>query len=224
MRHDTQGLRFTPNRVSRWSFALVGLAWMLPHAVVQGAPSLDDDDAAAPAVVEVKAVAGARVDIDGAFHGGAPVEVLVPAGEHRIQVTAPGYHPWRASVEIEPRARVTVTPDLLPVEAVVEPPLPVRRSASGRPSLRPGVLLATPRTRVFLDKPAPTDASALMKGAPHHADATAFMPAHPKAPAASEEVFLSTPARIFLPARPTADRDSPSDPSGDGSGVFMPTR
>jgi hypothetical protein len=55
--------------------------------------------------------AGARVRIDGKFEGNAPVELVLPAGTHTVDVTQSGYEPLssKAVVKADGRADVRLT-------------------------------------------------------------------------------------------------------------------
>ncbi len=73
--------------------------------------------AATVGTVEVRALEGARVEIDGEDRGEAPVHVELPLGEHRVRVTAAGHHPWQTTIEVSPGANAAVKAELAPAEA-----------------------------------------------------------------------------------------------------------
>ncbi len=50
--------------------------------------------------VEFKAIAGARVEVDGVDMGPAPLTAPLPVGTHRVKITAPGYVPWEETIDI----------------------------------------------------------------------------------------------------------------------------
>ncbi len=50
----------------------------------------------------------ARVSIDGKPVGNAPIELVLPAGTHDIDVTSPGYEPLRSKAVVKPDARADV--------------------------------------------------------------------------------------------------------------------
>ncbi|MEX1363377.1 MAG: PEGA domain-containing protein [Nannocystaceae bacterium] len=193
-------------RSGQWRFVLIGLGWLLPFAEIHGAASSPELEASlAPAILEVRADHGARVDIDGATYGQAPVEVRVPAGEHRIEVFAAGYHPWRATVQLGAQSRVTMITDLLAEESPADDRS--GRVSKGAPG-RAGVFLPTPRRRVFMAQMKAADASALLASAPKGTGSSALLPSRP-APQPEQSVFLPTAApRTFLPrTRPSRPAD-----------------
>lgn len=67
--------------------------------------------------VEIQAVAGARVQIDGEDRGEVPISVELPLGKHRVKVTAPGHHPWQTTIDVKPGANAAVTAELVEAEA-----------------------------------------------------------------------------------------------------------
>jgi hypothetical protein len=86
--------------------------------------------------VEVRAVAGARVEVDGEDRGEAPVPLDLPVGEHRVGVTAPNHHPWQTTIDVKAGANAAVTAELVPMEAATPPPEPKSPGETKRP--RPG--------------------------------------------------------------------------------------
>lgn len=150
---------------------------MLPLAAIHAAPTNVESEPAA-ATLEVRTIHEAQVDIDGATYDGDPVEVEVPAGEHRIEVTAPGYHPWRATVKLGSGSHVTMTTDLLSMDSTL------------LPSVSPDTIrLATSGASVFMTTRASADASSLL----------------PSPTRTKSDVFLATPASLPLSAEPRAD-------------------
>lgn len=167
---------------------------MLPLAVVHAAPTHVDDEPAA-ATLEVRTILEAQVDIDGATYEGAPVEVEVPAGEHRIEVTAPGYHPWRATVRLGSGSHITMTTDLLSSEPALLASTP-----------GDGMLLSTSGAAVFLGSQTTAEASPLLPSPPR-AKGDVFMTTFP----VSSDVFLAEPAATganpFMPSRDGRPQD-----------------
>ncbi|MBX7082855.1 MAG: PEGA domain-containing protein, partial [Nannocystaceae bacterium] len=51
-------------------------------------------------VVEVRAVDGAQVEIDGAVAGTAPYTAQLNPGSHTVKITAPGYAAWEETIEV----------------------------------------------------------------------------------------------------------------------------
>jgi len=88
-------------------------------------------------VVAVRCLTGATVEIDGVSIGVTPLEpVQLPSGEHRVQISAAGYVPWRSTVTVNAGAEVAVTcklaalPPTGPPLRVVEKTTPARRRPS----------------------------------------------------------------------------------------------
>ncbi len=108
--------------------------------------------------VEVRAVEGAHVEIDGEDHGEVPVSVELPLGEHRVKVTAPNHHPWQTTIDVKPGANAAVKAELIEKEAD-EPPEPStptktdsKRPKSSKP--RPKSTKSEPKTKPKKNKTA----------------------------------------------------------------------
>lgn len=111
--------------------------------------------------VEVRAVEGARVEVDGEDRGEAPVQLELLLGEHRVRVTAEGYHPWQTTIDVRPGDNAAVKAELEALEPGAPPepqpearpepsPEPARKRPSGkRPKSKPS---SSPTTK---DEPAP---------------------------------------------------------------------
>jgi hypothetical protein len=89
--------------------------------------------------VEVRALEGARVEIDGEDRGTAPVSLDLPPGEHTVKVTAPGYYPWKTTLDVTPGVNAAVRAELVEAEAAVaevaevaEEPKPSSKSGKKR--------------------------------------------------------------------------------------------
>lgn len=72
--------------------------------------------------VEVRAVAGARVEVDGEDRGEAPVQLELPLGEHRVRVSAPDHYPWESTIDVSAGANAAVKAELVKREDPIEPP------------------------------------------------------------------------------------------------------
>jgi hypothetical protein len=99
------------------------------HAAVAGvgAGPAPASDAATPTdptagLVEIRAIAGARVEIDGEDRGEAPVSLELSVGEHRVRVAAPGHHPWQTTIDVKAGANAAVTAEPVPMDTVVVVP------------------------------------------------------------------------------------------------------
>ncbi|MEM9454440.1 MAG: protein kinase [Myxococcota bacterium] len=91
-----------------------------PDAVAAPAASpepVEQSPVADVGTVEVQAIDGARVEIDGDDRGEVPISVELPLGKHRVKVTAPGYHPWQTTIDVKPGANAAVTAELVEAEA-----------------------------------------------------------------------------------------------------------
>ncbi len=55
---------------------------------------------AAIGVVEVRAIEGAQVEIDGTVVGNAPHRAELSPGTHTVKITAPGYAAWEETIEV----------------------------------------------------------------------------------------------------------------------------
>jgi len=80
-------------------------------------------DDAATLRVEVQP-AGATVVIDGVeVAAGSPVvREGLTAGIHRLEVRAPGYHPFSTPLDLRPKQRLTVPLALRPLPRAIDPP------------------------------------------------------------------------------------------------------
>lgn len=85
---------------------------------------LRDDSAALR--VEVRPAAGVTVLLDGAEVGGASPVVRegLPAGAHRLEVRAPGHHPFSTPVTLRAGQRLTVPLVLRPLAAPTDAAAP----------------------------------------------------------------------------------------------------
>lgn len=113
-------------------------------------PSAEDEPTPDFGTVEVRAVAGARVEVDGEDRGEAPVQLELALGEHRVRVSAPGHHPWESTIDVSAGANAAVKAELVvaqpgftEAEAIAEPAVGGRggrtgRGGRGRGSKRPG--------------------------------------------------------------------------------------
>lgn len=86
-----------------------------PEVVAEATP-------ATTGMVEVRALAGARVEVDGEDRGEVPVHVELPLGEHRVRVTAAGHHPWQTTIDVTPGANAAVKAELTPSAGEVPGP------------------------------------------------------------------------------------------------------
>jgi hypothetical protein len=50
--------------------------------------------------IEVRAIEGARIEIDGVEVGAAPKRIELGVGSHEVRIVAPGYAPWTETIEI----------------------------------------------------------------------------------------------------------------------------
>ena len=111
-----------------------------PPAAASGesAPVVAEPPASVPGSdvghVEVSAVEGAHVEIDGEDRGAVPVTIELPLGEHRVRVTAPGHHPWQTTIEVEPGANAAVKAELVEKDPEGETPAVSPPEATGAPS------------------------------------------------------------------------------------------
>ena len=48
----------------------------------------------------VRAIAGARVEIDGVDAGAAPLQTALTVGSHVVRIIAPGHAPWEQTIEV----------------------------------------------------------------------------------------------------------------------------
>ena len=48
----------------------------------------------------MRAIEGARIEIDGVAVGVAPKRVELGVGKHELRIVAPGYAPWTETIEI----------------------------------------------------------------------------------------------------------------------------
>lgn len=95
-------------------------------------------EAATVGTVEVRAIAGARVEIDGEDRGEAPKTLELDVGEHRVKVVAPGHYPWQTTIDVKPGVNAAVTAEPVPMEAGAPPPeVPVAKGEPKRPG-KPG--------------------------------------------------------------------------------------
>jgi TolB-like protein len=86
------------------------------------APSAVPDEAPRGRLRVEARPAGARVAIDGRDRGPAPVTVEVGEGEHRVSVSAAGYHPEERRLLAESGARETLSVTLAPLGRDAPPP------------------------------------------------------------------------------------------------------
>ncbi|MCH9688940.1 MAG: protein kinase [Deltaproteobacteria bacterium] len=84
--------------------------------------------------VEVRAVDGARVLVDGEDQGAAPVELELELGEHRIRVTADGYYPWESTIDVSPGANAAVRAELMASPADAAEPSDKGKGSKGKGS------------------------------------------------------------------------------------------
>jgi len=82
------------------------------------------DDEGATLRVELQPATGATVWVDGLEVGGPSPVVRegLAAGAHRLEVRAPGYHPFSTPLELHARQRLTLAIALRPLPRAVEPP------------------------------------------------------------------------------------------------------
>jgi PEGA domain len=183
-------------------WALAWAAELLSTPAVHGAsPPIDrGESTTTTGTIEVQSSPGARVSIDGASGGEVPVVVRVPAGEHRIEVAAPGHHPWRATIEVRASTQVSVKTDLVAISTVEEP-------------VDPGVFLSTEKEHGLLTSRGPTaDASALLTARRPTTQASELRPRRPTTGTNQAEVFLPTLERsVLLPNTPPSDRAERGD-------------
>ena len=104
-----------------------------PPAEAPATPAADAEIPSAPVAqptptpanigtVEVRAVDGARVEVDGEDRGEAPVQLELPLGEHRVRVFAPDYYPWESTIDVSAGANAAVKAELVMREEPIEPP------------------------------------------------------------------------------------------------------
>lgn len=158
----------------------------------------------------------------------------VPAGEHRIEVTLPGHHPWRATVEVRASAKVSVETELVAILGLEDPAAtvptvddaPAPRALADR-----RVFLPTKKDHGLLTSRGPTaDASALRPARTPTAEASALLRRRRPTTGTNEtEVFLPTPKRrVFLPLEPPRPRATAGEvfllaPTVDeGTGLLPP--
>jgi PEGA domain len=216
-------------RASRWlggpvlAWALACAAGLLSTPDARGAspPTDRGESTTSTGTIEVQSSQGAQVSIDGASRGEVPVLVSVPAGEHRIEVTSPGHHPWRATVEVRASAKVSVKTDLVAIPTVEEPVVSVT-AVDASPTLRApagrGVFLPTKKEHGLLTSRRPTvDASALRPLRGPTTEASVLLRTRRRATGTNEAgVFLPAPKRrVLLPSERPSDRAT-------GGDVFLP--
>ena len=110
--------------------------------------------AATSGKVEIRAIAGARVEVDGEDRGEAPLPLDLSLGDHRIKVTAPGHYPWQTTIDVKAGANAAVTAELVPMEAPADVPEPKSPGDAKRP--KPGSGSSKPRPDAKPDdKPKP---------------------------------------------------------------------
>ncbi len=64
-------------------------------------------------VVHIESLpAKAAISVDGRLVGSAPTDLKLPAGKHLIELTQPGYEPWRIEVSANPQESTSVTAQL----------------------------------------------------------------------------------------------------------------
>ncbi|MCC7368841.1 MAG: PEGA domain-containing protein [Chloroflexi bacterium] len=73
---------------------------------------------------------GATVEVDGVGGGAAPVELLLPPGEHRVTIRAPGYADGEYRVALTPSGAAELRADLWPREPLLQPLRPLVPGAS----------------------------------------------------------------------------------------------
>jgi serine/threonine protein kinase len=64
--------------------------------------------------VEVRAIEGARIEVDGVDVGAAPMRLELAAGTHELRIVAPGYAAWTETVEVGAGDNPTVEARLKP--------------------------------------------------------------------------------------------------------------
>lgn len=209
-----------PARRALSGWILLAIGTMLPMHESHGATPAPAPAASAPShsALEVRAIRGAQVEIDGRTHGDVPVSVDLATGPHHIKVTAPGHHPWQATIELRSGAEFMVVSELVALGTAQVPTIPPRLEPTPPPAARSATFLTTHRPSpeaggVFLTaKPSSKGPRAFPGASEPSPEAGVFLTAKHDAEAA--EVFLTTahrPHDVFLPAR------------GSGSGpVFMP--
>jgi hypothetical protein len=200
---------------------LVSAVGLLSLLEARGAspPTHRGESTTSTGTIEVQSSRGARVSIDGASRGEVPILVTVPAGEHRIEVTSPGHHPWRATVEVRASAEVSVTTDLVAIPTIEEPVVSVTAvdDAPRAPADR-GVFLPTRKDHGLLTSRRPTaGANALRPARRPTTEASALLRARrPTTDTNEAGVFLPTPKRrVFLPSKPPSHRATAGN-------VFLP--
>lgn len=155
-------------------------------AVSAPADGAAGDDAATPAdagMVEVRAVEGARVEIDGEDRGEVPVSVELPLGEHRVKVTAIGYHPWQTTIDVKPGANAAVKAELVEAESDIEvvveseaPPPPEPTTTKPKAVKRSKPKVSKPQTKSEGPKPKPKPKSDVFMDPSKKKDDGIFMP------------------------------------------------
>lgn len=78
-------------------------------APIDAAPPPVDPNSGA---VEVKAIDGARIEVDGVDMGPAPLRAPLSVGTHRVRVSAPGYVTWEETIDIVEGENPTLEPKL----------------------------------------------------------------------------------------------------------------
>ncbi len=74
-----------------------------PGAVVGPTPepaAVAQDASTTHGAVDVRAIEGARIEVDGVDIGAAPRRVELTTGSHEIRIVAPGYAPWSETIEV----------------------------------------------------------------------------------------------------------------------------
>jgi hypothetical protein len=68
---------------------------------------------------------GAAVEIDGVGRGAAPIELLLPPGEHRVAIRAPGYADGEYRVALTPSGAAELWAELWPRKPLLQPLRPL---------------------------------------------------------------------------------------------------
>jgi serine/threonine protein kinase len=63
-------------------------------------PIVIPSDATPTSPVVVRAIEGARVEVDGVDHGAAPLQTELSVGTHVIRIVAPNHAPWEQTIEV----------------------------------------------------------------------------------------------------------------------------
>ncbi|HWB75417.1 MAG TPA: protein kinase [Nannocystaceae bacterium] len=71
-----------------------------PSSSSSGDRAPGESVASSKGAIEVRAIEGARIEIDGVEVGVAPRRIELGVGSHEVRIVAPGYAPWTETIEI----------------------------------------------------------------------------------------------------------------------------